>query len=710
MNILFQFNRQQILRHIFIWALIISYINFDSPLPGYWLGVVVGSIIESLNYIIVFYSLSLLVFPLFWSKRKMVLGVLGILTCFFFYSSVTYLNYLNIVPYLGGYSHHLSYPISDLLLGNLFNYFIIVLAAIATYYYRSSVLKIKYQSEKEKLLIVKELNFLKNQFNSHITFNFLNYCYSRIHSILPEISDLISLFAGSLRYIILNKPDEKVTLNTEIGIIDNYIKLHKSMNANLDITFCYKGKIDHISIYPRILSSFVEDILEIKIHDVIDKQVQINLNVSKFKLKFNVVYSGEPFLGRIDQEKQITSIFQTLDLYYHDRYSLNFKSENEKNVINIFLDISDNKIKSKKNSIADNNSSIINNGNDYNNEVIPLRRLSKSQIQKHFLVWVALIVHTNIKSSFDGPLASIIISNVLFHLNYIFVFYSFRLYIFPKYWEGGKGNLILLILAVLALYWINVYYIFKLAMPAMGVFVEIEQYSLLVFLKERFYYFVIFGSAGVFAFFTRYGLYKLKQQEQIEKMLLGKELYFLKHQFNSPLTFRFLAYCSNQIQEHSPQTSHSINLFSDMLQYTLRTAPDEKVPLQQEITYIENFISIQKLLSEKVYVDFKCTGDAESRKIVSRILVTFVENAFKHGIFNDPGFPIHIRMAITGQELVFTIRNRINPGKRIDSTKKGIENVTQILELYYPGKHRLRKYVYARVYNIVLAVELSANC
>jgi LytS/YehU family sensor histidine kinase len=220
-----------------------------------------------------------------------------------------------------------------------------------------------------------------------------------------------------------------------------------------------------------------------------------------------------------------------------------------------------------------------------------------------------------------------------------------------------------------------------------------------------FYYFVITGSAATASFFSRYSLYKLKLQAEKEKLLIVKEINFLKTQFNSRLTFDFLKYCNRSIRPHSPETAESVSVFSDMLKYTLHTRPNEKVLLHDEIVYINSFIDIQKLLSSNVYVNFNCTGNNGGERIIPRILITFVENAFKHGVYNSPEFPIDIRLTIENKRLLFRVKNKVNPNKKAASSLTGLENVNQALALHYAGNYMLKNEEHEGFYTAALSIE-----
>jgi hypothetical protein len=50
-----------------------------------------------------------------------------------------------------------------------------------------------------------------------------------------------------------------------------------------------------------------------------------------------------------------------------------------------------------------------------------------------------------------------------------------------------------------------------------------------------------------------------------------------------------ITFAYSRIYHHAPEAADSIELFSDMLRYTLQTKPDEQVPLEEEIVYLGNY-------------------------------------------------------------------------------------------------------------------------
>jgi len=174
-----------------------------------------------------------------------------------------------------------------------------------------------------------------------------------------------------------------------------------------------------------------------------------------------------------------------------------------------------------------------------------------------------------------------------------------------------------------------------------------------------------------------------------ENIKINAELLFFKNQFNSHILFNFLNFCYSKIHKSSESAAEAIESFSEMLRYSSQMKIDEPVSLKKEIEYIENYIVIQKCLTEKVCVSFKYEGDISKKKILPGLLVTFVENAFKYGEINNEKHPIEVYLFADKDHTVFSVRNKKNIAKPIDILDSKHQTMKQLLDSYYGSKYQL---------------------
>ena len=133
----------------------------------------------------------------------------------------------------------------------------------------------------------------------------------------------------------------------------------------------------------------------------------------------------------------------------------------------------------------------------------------------------------------------------------------------------------------------------------------------------------------------------------------------------------------------------SLEKFISMMRYIHTSSNRDFVPLNEEAEYIREYVEVQSLrLNEMSEVAMNININNGNILIPPMLLVTFVENCFKHGV--SPVEKSYILISLTENEnnLKFATSNKIFPVKRIGE-HMGIDNCQKRLELLYPGKYEL---------------------
>jgi len=129
--------------------------------------------------------------------------------------------------------------------------------------------------------------------------------------------------------------------------------------------------------------------------------------------------------------------------------------------------------------------------------------------------------------------------------------------------------------------------------------------------------------------------------------------------------------------------------------------------LQQEVKYIENVIELQRISAKgNAFINFDIEGYIGTQKIAALLFIAFVENAFKHGVWNDVKSPIQINLEASNDNIHFSIRNKKNNDQKDKTGGIGLTNVSRRLELIYPGKHQLDISNGAEFYTVNLKLQL----
>lgn len=185
------------------------------------------------------------------------------------------------------------------------------------------------------------------------------------------------------------------------------------------------------------------------------------------------------------------------------------------------------------------------------------------------------------------------------------------------------------------------------------------------------------------------------RRKNVENEKLIAELNFLKAQINPHFLFNTLNNLYYLAYTQSSKTTEVIAKLSQMMRYMIYDSNHPLVPLSKEIEYMENYISLERLrLNEKIPIELKVEGgDPSDYLIAPLIFITFLENAFKHGVSNsDSKAWISVSISLKDNECVYRVENSKIPFAKAEAEHKsgiGLQNVKRRLELSYPGKHSL---------------------
>ena len=177
-----------------------------------------------------------------------------------------------------------------------------------------------------------------------------------------------------------------------------------------------------------------------------------------------------------------------------------------------------------------------------------------------------------------------------------------------------------------------------------------------------------------------------EQKMQLEVEKSQANLNFLKAQINPHFLHNTLNFLYAKSLPYSQELSEGILTLSDIMRYALSedNTKDGKAPLKDEIEHVRNVIKINQLrFSNNLNVNFEVNGVVNGAMIIPFVLITLVENAFKHGDLKNVDNPIVIRLTIQGNTLHFHCRNKKKSGPKEISTGVGLDNIRKRLEMAY---------------------------
>jgi two-component system LytT family sensor kinase len=181
-----------------------------------------------------------------------------------------------------------------------------------------------------------------------------------------------------------------------------------------------------------------------------------------------------------------------------------------------------------------------------------------------------------------------------------------------------------------------------------------------------------------------------KMQLEVEKS--AANFNFLKAQINPHFLHNTLNFLYAKSLPYSQELSEGILTLSDIMRYALSegNAKDGKALLQDEIEHVRNVIKINQLrFSNNLNITFEVHGVVNGTMIIPFVLITLVENAFKHGDLKSSNNPIEIKLDIDEDSLFFFCRNKKKTGPKELSTGIGLDNIRKRLDLAYGKDYKL---------------------
>lgn len=323
------------------------------------------------------------------------------------------------------------------------------------------------------------------------------------------------------------------------------------------------------------------------------------------------------------------------------------------------------------------------------------------KIIRHFVIWFVYVTINHIIRiiEYHGDIKRALISDTIVKYGLAIAMFYISLSVFRNLWHKSK----LLVFVIM------------IVVPIVNGIVRFYLYSRVVPLFESNYaypYSIMQSSViGIWWWFQfsllGYGYYifekisateaKMRNAETMQllsenkSLLLSREKLQLEHallknQINPHLLFNTLNFFHAKALKLSKELATGIAELSAMMRYALTSNKGSGiVPVQAEVDQLHHYINLHQLrYSGSLNIKFSCHVADRQVTIPGLILITLLENAFKHGIFTSGEPPLEIALFCTNEYLTFEMLNKIRPAKSTEpSTGTGLRYIESRLKLIY---------------------------
>lgn len=220
-----------------------------------------------------------------------------------------------------------------------------------------------------------------------------------------------------------------------------------------------------------------------------------------------------------------------------------------------------------------------------------------------------------------------------------------------------------------------------------------------------------------------------KKLDSLEKQSLEQQLEYLKYQINPHFFMNTLNNIHALVDIDPEKAKETILELSKMMRFVLYEGNKKGVPLDREIAFLQNYITLMKLrYTDKVRITVDLPQALPNKEVPPLMFITFVENAFKHGVSYRQASFIDISIAIEAanhhgltrtespesdtasgnqmQKLAFRCSNSKIPASEDKHGGVGLTNVKQRLDLIYGKDYTLDIKDEAETYTVNLTIPL----
>ncbi len=307
----------------------------------------------------------------------------------------------------------------------------------------------------------------------------------------------------------------------------------------------------------------------------------------------------------------------------------------------------------------------------------------------HLCIWMSYVLFAVFYHS-DGEFWITLYETCVSHLISAGIFYCNSLWILPKFLEQNRKRKFILCEIALFIISMGMRYGYLLLLDPIlfgePVLPFKFDYRLFTGFTWQWYSFILYSTGYWFALKSIRAVKRLREQDKIKL-----ENAALRAQINPHFLFNTLNSFRIESAETLPKMSKDIGALIEVIRASISTTDDDgMIPLVKELNAIDSLVSIFKRRFPDMTLNYtSIIEDEEGYRILPHSLLTFVENALKHGDFDSSGKALTINITLVDGNLEFYVYNRKNFQLKDRSVGIGITYLRRHLQQGYGDRHKL---------------------
>ena len=202
---------------------------------------------------------------------------------------------------------------------------------------------------------------------------------------------------------------------------------------------------------------------------------------------------------------------------------------------------------------------------------------------------------------------------------------------------------------------------------------------------------------------------EVRAKEDLLRKNHEAELALVRSRLDPHFLFNTLNNIDVLITKDPARASAYLNELSDLMRFVLYGARLDRIPLAEELGFIEKYIRLEQIrVAKSGFIVHKVVGSPGTITIAPMSFIPFIENAFKHSAGRREDGTITSRVVIEAGKVCFECRNRLGPGPpTAGNGGLGNDLIRRRLELLYPNRHTLEVSDRDDVYTVRLSLDVD---
>jgi len=224
-------------------------------------------------------------------------------------------------------------------------------------------------------------------------------------------------------------------------------------------------------------------------------------------------------------------------------------------------------------------------------------------------------------------------------------------------------------------------------------------------------YFILYATGYYFL----YSYYEKKEKtfkqaienEKLKNEVLRAEQDFLRAQINPHLLFNTLSFIKYAAKKNPEEADQAVMRLSGIMGFALESNT-QTIKLTKELEQVENIIELNQLrFNHKLNIRY-CTQLADKQvTIIPIVILTLVENIFKHGNLLDESYPAEICVKSASEYILIRTSNLKNRNSNALSNNKGLVNIRLRLEQTYKDQYEFNHGMAGNLFKVYIKINLQ---